>query len=485
MKIEVEDKEIALKNSFGDIAIIPKKDVAWVKSKLKDNCFQCIDEYVDTLPMNKDYAEDGTLDPGDGFLKGLWHGIKRSANPKNWGKSDYSQEKDFGSAYSKARSQGEKEFTYKGERYNTKYAGTPAQQLKETGITDEQLQGKSELRRRIAKNITPLGYGHVKSALKAVAKDRLEVPVPDDSLRKYQIFPTEKDELLKDNHYLGRKLLEEAKPPSFTAAADMLNVNMGFPQEHGSLKVSEYRPTYSKEGEKTYYSLTSKNFKKNILDQYLVSTDGVFEKKKKVIMRSKEETDALGNFTVDFGEDDLGTYISIYDKIDYAPLGSYGEQSEKQQKKSVNVGKPIEIYDRIYYKINESSKEKIAKFDSKLVNLGNEIDKLYQDRKKDIDYEPHEDPYLKKINLLNEELYKIATSKEDLLSGIVIINAPTKFEDKILDKSNKEDVIYIQKKLNSLGHKLPNSTKKDGSFDGVWGDETEAALNDWKSKNKN
>ena len=34
------------------------------------------------------------------------------------------------------------------------------------------------------------------------------------------------------------------------------------------------------------------------------------------------------------------------------------------------------------------------------------------------------------------------------------------------------------------GYKLPKSTKKDGSFDGIWGDETKQALLDYQTKNK-
>jgi len=52
------------------------------------------------------------------------------------------------------------------------------------------------------------------------------------------------------------------------------------------------------------------------------------------------------------------------------------------------------------------------------------------------------------------------------------------------DKSNKYKIQKLQKALSNRGYKLPESTKKDGSFDGIWGDETKNALLDYQTKNK-
>jgi hypothetical protein len=49
--------------------------------------------------------------------------------------------------------------------------------------------------------------------------------------------------------------------------------------------------------------------------------------------------------------------------------------------------------------------------------------------------------------------------------------------------SDKKTITLLQNELvNNLGYTLPKSTKKDGSFDGVWGEETETALNDYRKK---
>jgi len=64
-RIEVEGGELAIRNSFGDIAIIPKNKVSDVKDMLKDECWNCIDNLVAGLPKMEDYAEDGTIVPKD------------------------------------------------------------------------------------------------------------------------------------------------------------------------------------------------------------------------------------------------------------------------------------------------------------------------------------------------------------------------------------------------------------------------------------
>lgn len=61
LKIEVESGEIAIRNSYGDIAIIPKDKAAYVRERLSAGCFECIDKVVEELPLMENYAEDGTL----------------------------------------------------------------------------------------------------------------------------------------------------------------------------------------------------------------------------------------------------------------------------------------------------------------------------------------------------------------------------------------------------------------------------------------
>jgi len=59
--VEIEKGELILKNSYGDIAIVPKNDRNYIKEMIKKSEHHKIDEYVNNLPSYKDYAEDGTL----------------------------------------------------------------------------------------------------------------------------------------------------------------------------------------------------------------------------------------------------------------------------------------------------------------------------------------------------------------------------------------------------------------------------------------
>jgi len=61
MKIEAEGSELVLKNSHGDIAIIPKKDRNKLIALLNNGCHSCIDNYIKNLPTQEDYAGDGTV----------------------------------------------------------------------------------------------------------------------------------------------------------------------------------------------------------------------------------------------------------------------------------------------------------------------------------------------------------------------------------------------------------------------------------------
>lgn len=63
-------------------------------------------------------------------------------NPKNWGVKDYSDTGDFSKAYQSAKKSGEEEFMWNGERYNTKYAGTPRQEVGAYGIAGKPLSKK-------------------------------------------------------------------------------------------------------------------------------------------------------------------------------------------------------------------------------------------------------------------------------------------------------------------------------------------------------
>jgi len=70
---------------------------------------------------------------------GLISEITSTLNPKNWGVTNYSDKGSFDSAYSTAKKAGEQEFMFNNKRYNTKYAGTPRQEVGRYGVNGQQI----------------------------------------------------------------------------------------------------------------------------------------------------------------------------------------------------------------------------------------------------------------------------------------------------------------------------------------------------------
>ena len=161
--IEVEGGEIAIRNSHGDLAIIPKDKRNWVKQKLQEGCHGCIDSLVETLPIAADYAEDGTIvsalytqktgkDWSTAKQEGLTTGSyddnmklrqrllsgefdnkqstvsKQNNNTQNTAinqNQDYTKAKDFNEAFKIARNQlgANQIFEYQGRKYGTNLKG--------------------------------------------------------------------------------------------------------------------------------------------------------------------------------------------------------------------------------------------------------------------------------------------------------------------------------------------------------------------------
>jgi hypothetical protein len=63
--INAEHNELILKNSHGDHTIIPADKRAYVQEQLKAGNHAAIDDLVEMLPTLDNYAEDGTVIPGD------------------------------------------------------------------------------------------------------------------------------------------------------------------------------------------------------------------------------------------------------------------------------------------------------------------------------------------------------------------------------------------------------------------------------------
>jgi hypothetical protein len=62
-KIEAEKGELVLQSENGDVAIIPAKYRYEALGMVEDECWKCLNDLINSLPVMEDYAEDGTLIP--------------------------------------------------------------------------------------------------------------------------------------------------------------------------------------------------------------------------------------------------------------------------------------------------------------------------------------------------------------------------------------------------------------------------------------
>jgi hypothetical protein len=253
------------------------------------------------------------------------------------------------------------------------------EQMKEYGITDElrksYVKDKSE---RAYNNIVPQGYGNIKT-----------------SLDRYRRF---KGNLGRDPEALWYDGPEDDKTHyTIPNRDDAFRLYLGMPQINNSFSVSDYRPGDSEDKSMVYLKPTyfqNPEIRQELLDDYFRKyNSGIDEKyglgfqdkrgigNERQLSRGEWQGDgtpfpsadnALGDFTFDMGEDDKGSYISIYDIWDLQPFSSTGEGSslnragkallnlfnKKSGKKATSeseaselfgAGKPFEVYERIYF----------------------------------------------------------------------------------------------------------------------------------------
>jgi hypothetical protein len=251
-------------------------------------------------------------------------------NPKNWFPNDYSKLPTFDKAYQAARQQGEKEFIWKGKRYSGEYAGTPEEQLRQTGITNEQLQNKSFVDEKLHRNLNPVGYGSIPRMLNRLG----EAIIYNDPSRTREMS----DQYAKK----GR--------PDKQRRLDAWYLYQGYPQRFNTFSISKNKPSASENNNASYYSINNPKIQNELLnlikikpkEDVLVFPDAPLEEYKKEAFDRDAVNNIMGRYKLGLGKDDKGKYISYYDNWDLAPISQ-----------NVNMdyfGKPFEIYDRIYYK---------------------------------------------------------------------------------------------------------------------------------------
>lgn len=410
INIEAEGNELILKNKAGDYVIIPKKYRLEVQDMIKENCYDCIDKLVETLPVMEDYAEDGSLLPS-------WNKVKSVLNPRNWGVDDYTDKGDFNTAYSSARKAGEKEFMWNNTRFSTTMKNLPGERITERDDFGEKFLSSlaNEFVKGEHKVIGNLLFGS--DALKNRSEEYGDVydlynyylgqPLESNTLSKSKYFPSN----AKNNfeNYIAvndPKFIEEV-----INIANEYNIGLNETELVNASANKDYNPFLepapdgSKEGD-TYIDRRGNK-----------SKYGKSLKQRAELKNKYKLTSALRNFRVGRGKDERGEYISYYDLFDR------GTGLHDKNSKTFNVAKPFEVYDRIYVKdYGDSQKKRMYYSDKELSELD-------------------------------------------------------------IDKKNF-DTLALQKELSNRGYKLPKSTKKDGTFDGVWGDETKNALLEYRKSQK-
>jgi hypothetical protein len=449
--IEVEGGEILIQSKEGHYAVIPAKDRQKLMDMVKDNCDGCINSYIQGLPKEADYAQDGSLLPS-------WDKVKATLNPYNWGVTDYTKSGTRGQAFNAARKAGEKEFMWNNQRFNT------------TQVGEDKKPDTNFLNKALADNVTAYGFwsgGNDNVApnkeLAAIndkynqlreeankkynyvprtSKEQPRVAVPTELIEiykknieeynkeiskiAYNVKTGEKIKLPKhitpdtfskrvENYVEGSDIyFPKVRPANINASQDALSIHQGQPQKYNSFELSKYKPTVTKNNNVKNYDFRG--------DAKQELEDDLFKYKNSDFINSKEKfrqvkgshvaQASLKDFQYSKGEDDRGKYVAYYDKNDYGNILDIMPNS-----------KTFDIYGRVYYK----------------------------------DYG---DGTNKKMYYSDKELSKLDVNKKDF------------------------DTLALQRELSNRSIKLPKSTNSDGTFDGILGDETKQALLDYQSKNK-
>ena len=222
----------------------------------------------------------------------------------------------------------------------------------------------------------------------------------------------------------------------------------GQPLKSNALHYSSYKPTNAKNPNTQYIAIKDDKFIDEVLENY----DRVFNRKE--LLKDEKEinpnTWAVSGYTrpttnqlnkqkqfgksgdlfYEKGKDHvsnaIGRYFLSKGKDDRGDYISYYDIFDRGSGKADSKGlltAPYEIYDRIYLKDYGDGKQK-------------------------------------RMYYTDKELSEIDVNKKNF------------------------DTLALQRELNNRGYKLPKSIKSDGTFDGIWGDETKNALLDWQNRNK-
>ena len=94
-------------------------------------------------------------------IGGILNSIHPMLNPYNWGVNDYSNKNNFDQAYESAKKAGDQEFLFNNKRYNTKYAGTPRQEVGRYGVNGQPVDIDNSIRLSKYPSMSMKYMGHI------------------------------------------------------------------------------------------------------------------------------------------------------------------------------------------------------------------------------------------------------------------------------------------------------------------------------------
>jgi len=405
-----------------------------------------------TVPVSKIKTVQGEYKNGGKILNlgnikrlpkagnGLISDITSTLNPKNWGVPDYTDKyKTWNEAYSAAKKAGLSEIMWnKGPnpgRKNLDYAGTPAQEMKSYGITPEQrVFNPSTARKNLGRLNTEGGYD-----------------IQPSTVFK-QLFSSKNPQVVH---------LADTGPD---IEKDAFRLYLGLPQEKNSFTPSKYQ--------KGAFEIVNYNqMLPEVLDENienLIKTKGNPEKESiygKHVYGEGNPTKPLGDYvmgkhTVKKGEDDKGEYIEYIDNwdLDSYKINTFSLLNKGSHNYNNKIGFKLSDYLNHNMLIPEEIDVNVAV--GQIADMANKPFPIYGR----VYYKDYGDGVKRKMYYTDNELKSFST-----------------------DKNNKNfNALDLQKELVNRGYKLPNSMQKDDDgnlkFDGIYGNETKKALQDFQNK---
>jgi hypothetical protein len=356
-----------------------------------------------------DTAQDGTT-------------ILSYLNPKNWGVTDYSDRKDFNTAYSDARNKGEKEFLYNGQRFNTRKDTDPIPYI---GSNPNQKEYDAVLRQQYPEFYKILNRGQ---NVGNISFEGVSLTQPD------RAFIKKNPNLLSS----GNSKIAVGQTPSLQQFIGNLIAETAHLKDK-NLDESIFNP----------YSWKSRFESTGLDDDTMYKIPGNMEYNTHRLFEPGIAMLAYGNLS----PDDIKR---IQKYLEVKEDGYFGEKTYKA------------LQDK--YKDDEYIKEGISQHqfytsdkDINPINMGEfpELSKRYL-------HELNKEVPLKYYDRFKNPLIDASYTDNALLST----------------SGDNMNALLLQQALKKRGYDLPKSTNKYGKFDGIYGDETKKALLDYQAKNK-